>query len=68
MLLEVKEKHRIETLYDVENFHELLKAEAKEQNYNLSSFSYKEKTKKQKGEIIDQWMEVSITKIINEGV
>lgn len=67
MLLEVKEKHRIETLFDAEKFHDELKLEAGTE-FKLTGFSYKEKTKKVKGEIEDQWLEVLVVKLFNEGV
>lgn len=59
-------KYRVETIEDVESFHTELQAQATKDGYQLSSFGYKEKYVKEKGEVIDSFFEVMVTFTVND--
>lgn len=65
-LLKTTETYRLETLSDVEEFHDKLKEDAEEQGYQLVGFSYTNKEKKEKGEVVDEWCLVKVIKQFNE--
>ena len=35
-------------------------------NFTLAAFSYKTKVQKQKGEVVDEWQQVTVKKIFND--
>lgn len=59
-------KYRVETIEDVESFHAELQSQAAKDGYQLSSFGYKEKYMKEKGEVIDSFFEVTVTFTVND--
>lgn len=62
-LVNTTEVYRVGSVEEVERLHEEVKNDPK---YDLASFSYKYKCQKQKGEIIDEWHQVTIKKVFNE--
>ena len=62
-LLSVTDVYRVPTVVDVEKLHEEL---ANDPNFTLTSFSYKTKYVKQKGEIIDEYQVVIAKKVFND--
>ena len=62
-LINSVDTYRVATVEDVERLHEELKANP---NFTLAYFSYKTKTVKQKGEIIDEYQLVSVKKIFHD--
>ena len=64
--LKVTEEFRAYSEQEAIDAIENARAHQKEDNYVLGANGYKYKTKKSKGEIIDQGWTVSITKIYNE--
>lgn len=57
------EVYRVDTMDQVEE----LRAEVEDDpHYGVSSFSYKSKCKKEKGEVVDEWYQVSVKKIFND--
>ena len=62
-LVSTQEVYRVGTVEEVERLHEELKNDPK---FSLGAFSYKYKCQKQKGEIIDEWQQVTVKKIFNE--
>lgn len=59
-------EYRIETMDDVETFHEQMQEEARDGGYNLASFSWTKKEKKSGGEVVDEWFLVKVTFIFND--
>lgn len=62
-LINTTEVFRVGTIEEVEALQEEVKTDGR---YDLASFSYKYKCQKQKGEIIDEWYQVSIKKTFND--
>lgn len=62
-LVSTTEVYRVGTVEEVEALHEELKNDS---NFTLTAFSYKYKCQKQKGEIIDEWQQVTVKKAFNE--
>lgn len=62
-LLKTTEVFRLETMTDVEDFHKWLQEDADKQGYQLVGFSWKEKSRASKGEVVDEWYVVSATKM-----
>lgn len=62
-LISVTEIYRLPTVNDVERLHQKLKEDS---YFTLSSFSYKTKQIKQKGEIIDEYQLVTVKKLFND--
>ena len=62
-LINSVDTYRVNTVEEVEQLHEELKSDNR---FTLASFSYKTKTVKQKGEIIDEYQLVSVKKIFND--
>ena len=62
-LINTTEVYRLDSMEAVEALQEAVKADNR---YEVSSFTYKAKCKKQKGEIIDEWYQVSIKKVFND--
>ena len=62
-LVSTTEVYRVENMEAVEALQEEVNSDSK---YEVSSFSYKAKCKKQKGEIIDEWYQVTIKKNFND--
>ena len=62
-LVNTTEVFRVGSIEEVEALQEEVKTDG---CYELASFSYKYKCTKQKGEIIDEWYQVSIKKVFNE--
>ena len=61
-LINSTDVYRVETVEDVERLHEELK---NDNHFTLVSFSYKTKTVKAKGEIIDEYQLVTAKKSFN---
>lgn len=57
-LIKSQNEFRLETMSDVEAFHKQLQKEAEEGGYTLTSFSWAEKTIKEKGEVVDTFFQV----------
>lgn len=55
--------YRVDTVEEVEALHEEL---ANDPKFTLASFSYKTKYSKSKGEIIDEWQQVTAKKVFTE--
>jgi len=55
--------YRVDTVEEVEALHEEL---TNDPNFTLASFSYKTKYAKSKGEIIDEWQQVTAKKVFTE--
>ena len=62
-LVNTTEVFRVGSIEEVEALQEEVKTDGR---YELASFSYKYKCTKQKGEIIDEWYQVTIKKVFNE--
>lgn len=62
-LINTTEVYRVDTMGDVEA---LRAAAESDPHYEVGSLTYKSKVKKQKGEVIDEWYQVSIKKIFND--
>mgnify|MGYP003295767764 CR=1 FL=1 len=62
-LVNTTEVYRVDTIEAVEALQEEVKADGR---YELASFSYKAKNKKLKGEIIDEWYQVTVKKLFND--
>ena len=58
-LVNTTEVYRVDTMAAVEALQAAVKADSR---YEVASFTYKAKNKKLKGEIIDEWYRVEITK------
>lgn len=65
-LLKTTEVYRLETMSDVEGFHKWLQKDADDQGYQLIGFSWKEKFRSSKGEVVDEWYVVSATKVFED--
>jgi hypothetical protein len=62
-LVNTTEVYRVENMEAVEALQEEVNSDGR---YEVASFSYKAKNKKQKGEIIDEWYQVTIKKVFND--
>lgn len=62
-LINSVDTYRVATVADVETLHEELKNDS---HFTLAAFSYKTKTVKSKGEIIDEYQLVTVKKLFNE--
>lgn len=62
-LINSVDTYRVATVADVEALHEELKNDS---HFTLAAFSYKTKTVKSKGEIIDEYQLVTVKKLFNE--
>lgn len=62
-LVNTTEVYRVDTMAAVEALQAAVKADSR---YEVASFTYKAKNKKLKGEIIDEWYQVSVKKIFND--
>lgn len=62
-LVNTTEVYRVESIEEVEALQEEVKADGR---YEVASFTYKAKNKKLKGEIIDEWYQVSVKKVFND--
>lgn len=61
-LISQTDTYRVDTVEEVEKLHEELK---NDRYFTLTSFSYKTKVQKAKGEIIDEWQLVTAKKEFN---
>lgn len=61
-LIKTTEVFRVDSVSEVENFHEELKNNT---NFILDSFGYKQKETKQKGEVVDEYCLVTVKKVFN---
>lgn len=62
-LISTTEQYRVDTVDEVETLHEEMKNDNK---YSLTNFTYKYETKKQKGEVVDDWYTVTAKKEFND--
>lgn len=62
-LVSVQETYRVDTEEEVERLIEDAKASNR---YSLSKYTRQYKIKKQKGEVVEDWYRVSLTKVFNE--
>ena len=62
-LTQTTEVYRVATVSEVEALHEELKNDP---HFTLLGFSYKYKCQKQRGEIIDEWQQVTVKKEFND--
>lgn len=65
-LVKSTNEYRLETMSDVEQFHQKMQQEAEDGGYTLSAFSWTKREKKEKGEIIDEWFVVKVTFVFND--
>ena len=63
--LKTTEEYRTESESEAKEAMEHFRAEAHEKGYEISSCGYTYKTKKQKGEIIDEAYVVKVVKVFN---
>lgn len=62
-LINTTEVYRVDTIAEAEQLHEEMKKEGK---YNLLTFGYKYKCKKEKGDIVEEWYQVTAKKEFND--
>ena len=62
-LVNTTEVYRVENIEAVEALQEEVKADGR---YEVASFTYKAKNKKLKGEIVEEWYQVSVKKVFND--
>ena len=62
-LIYTTEVYRVDKMEAVDELREEVEADGR---YAVSSFTYKAKNKKEKGEIVDEWYQVSVKKIFND--
>ena len=62
-LVNTTETFRVDTLEEVERLQEEVKSDHR---YETASFTYKSKCSKSKGEIVDEWYQVTIKKKFND--
>ena len=62
-LINTTEVYRVDTIEAVEALNEEVKSDGR---YEVASFTYKAKNKKLKGEIIDEWYQVTVKKVFND--
>lgn len=62
-LTKVVETYRIESENQVENFLKELKQDPR---FEVAKYSSTKKERKQKGEVIDEWIQFTVTKIFND--
>lgn len=62
-LIYTTEVYRVDDMDAVDSLREDVEADGR---YAVSSFTYKAKCKKEKGEIVDEWYQVSVKKIFND--
>ncbi|MCF0126849.1 MAG: hypothetical protein HUJ68_14075 [Clostridia bacterium] len=62
-LIKTTDTYRIDTIGEVEQFHNELKHNT---CFELESFSYQNKQVKQRGEIIDEYVLVTVKKVFND--
>lgn len=65
-LIKSTNEFRVETMSDVEEFHQKLQDKAADGGFTLTSFSWSAKEKKQGGEVIDEWFIVKVTFVFND--
>lgn len=65
-LIKSQNEYRLETMTDVEEFHQKMQQEAADNGYTLSTFSWTKREKKEKGEIVDEWFIVKVTFVFND--
>ena len=59
-------EYRLETLSEIETFHQKLQKEASDNGYTLTSFSWTKKEVKSGGEVIDEYFVVKTVNVFNE--
>lgn len=62
-LVKVVETYRLSNEKEVENF---LKELKEDPTFEVSKYSSTKKEKKQKGEVVDEWIRFEVTKLFNE--
>ena len=62
-LIKTTEVLRLESMVDVEDYHAWVQEDARKQGYQIVGFSWKEKCRRVKGEIADEWFIVSVSKV-----
>lgn len=62
-LVKVVETYRLSNEKEVENFLKELKEDL---TFEVSKYSSTKKEKKQKGEVVDEWIRFEVTKLFNE--
>lgn len=62
-LIYTTEVYRVDNMEAVEALRAEVEADGR---YAVNSFSYKAKNKKEKGEIVEEWYQVSVKKIFND--
>ena len=65
-LIKSTNEFRVETMSDVEEFHQKLQDKAADGGFTLTSFSWAEKFVKEKGEVVDSYFSVKCTFQFNE--
>lgn len=64
-LTKVVETYRLNNEHEVEEFLQELKADP---TFTVAKYSSTKKEKKQKGEVIDEWIRFEVTKLFNDEV
>ena len=64
-LIKSVNEFRIETMSEIEEFHKQLQSKAENEGFTLGSFSWTEKTTKEKGEVIETYYQVKAQFIFN---
>lgn len=62
-LIYTTEVYRVDNMEAVEALRAEVEADGR---YAVNSFSYKAKSKKEKGEVVEEWYQVSVKKIFND--
>lgn len=62
-LLKKVETYRLGSMSEAENFVKEIKKDPDGEGYEVKSYKILKKEKKSKGEIIDEWAQVEITKV-----
>lgn len=62
-LLETTEKYRIDSENEAKAF---IEEQKKDSSYSLKKYSSERKERKAKGEIVDEWMQVTLVKQFND--
>lgn len=62
-LLEVTEKYRVDSEEEAKNF---IEEQKKSNKYSMKKYASERKERKVKGEIVDEWMQVTLVKTFND--
>jgi hypothetical protein len=66
ILMKKVETYKIDTMENAEKFVETVKKDPDHDGYEVKSYKIVKKEKKSKGEIIDEWYVVEVSKVWND--